>query len=255
MSLYITKFARCITMVLLATAMSAFAQNSGQHSEVASAKARVRSKVATASYHLQGNTRELSLWREDIPKISGVALLDYFTRNPERNCFPNTAFVLTDSDPGIPSEGKVLWVTYVCINRHILPQQIWSADFARSADAKFAYVVLAKSMGWAVDFQVYRIGLERNLGAFPLKLDPMDFENWPQGDTPLSQFHQRFQERDISGVSEIRVVSERSTLLIHAKREHVTSPSATFRFDLQTQNWAQPTFQANPETGEPSENR
>lgn len=215
-----------------------------------------RMKISTVPYSTpQGASRELVLWREELARLSGARLLDYFRLNPDRTSFPNLAFILSAPDSANQSGRKVIWIGYAYQNNHILPRQTWSADIAMQVGADFAYVVLAKSSGWSVDLEVFRVALDGNLGPFPLRLDPLESAAWPPSDRPISRLQQVFQERDVSGVSAVQASVESSVLVIRARREHESSPAAIFRLDTNTRKWAAPSFEQVATTPKPDEPR
>lgn len=205
--------------------------------------------VRMMSYHNGTETRVLTLWRQDIQPLAGPELLNYFSSHPDRTSFPNTAFMVVDSPVNDQSKGRIVWLTFVFHDKQIRPQQNWEADLARPASADRAYVVLAKSTGWQVNLAAYSMDPHKAIAAFPIALNPQDYSQWPSPSGPLSQMDTTLVGKEVSGISDVNVVSQRDELLIFLEREHKDVSPAAFRFNLSTKEWSELVVQ--PKAPEP----
>ncbi len=246
------RFRSWLAVLLTLFGLQALAQTSGQRAASRGAPVQTApNMITTTTYPSGAETRILTLWSQEIQPLSGLDLLNYFSSHPGRTSFPNTAFMVVDSSAKSPSTGRIVWITYVFRDKQIRPQQNWSADFAHPPSADRAYVVLSKSTGWDVTLAVYSTALNQEIATFPIALDPQAYSRWPPSSEPLSQMNTTLIDKEVSGISRINVVAQRDYLLIFAEREHQQVLPASFRFDVNTKQWSELTFQPKEPVSEP----
>jgi hypothetical protein len=171
-------------------------------------------------------------------------MFNFFQQHPDQTSFPNTAFFLVASDNTNPNRGRILWADYVFNNNQIRPQETWSADLARPVEGNSATVVLCKSISWNVELRVYNVGLDQNLGVFPVQLEPTAYQQWPKAAPATSVYKTDLLGQDISGIAEIHVVTEGSGVTIHGIRDLASTPPVDFHFDTRGKQWSRPTGHA-----------
>lgn len=198
--------------------------------------------LATRFVQIGTEARALTLWKQELQRLSDSDLLSYFSSHPGQTSFPNVAFVVVNSPAGNLSTGKVVWITYLHNDKAIRPEELWSADLASPVSEDRAEVVVVKSMGWHVHLAVYNVQPNRALSDFPIGLAPQKYREWPQPAEPVSEIDKTLVERNISGIKNINVIAQRDYLLIFGEREHEYSPPVFIRFNLDTKQWTELTL-------------
>ena len=204
-------------------------------------------KVASLPHRISEREGALTLWRQPIQRISSLGLLNYFQKYPSKNSFPNTAFFLVTSIEQATDQGRIVWAAYIYNDRAIRPIETWMADLANPVSSNNTQVVLARSISDHVEIRAYEVQLDKNLGAFPVKLDPAGYESWPAGSEPAAIHTTRLLGRDISGVAQIKAIAEGNTVIVHCKRDLAGTPPVHFRFDRTVKKWTQVAADANGE--------
>jgi hypothetical protein len=191
--------------------------------------------IATRFFKVGGETRALTLWRQEIRPLNSFEIQEYFSAHRNETSFPNTAFIIVSSSTQNLSSGDIVWATYAYHNLAIMPPELWSADLAVSGAT--AYVAISRSISIHVSFGIYDFDPTRKLGSFPIKLDPKQYDQWPPAAQPLARSKKALLSKEISGISAIRLVSERSQLLIIGERETTQSWDFFTRFNPNNKQW------------------
>src|SRR5438445_13452896 len=82
--------------------------------------------LSTSSYTADRASHTLLLIEVPISPLSDTKDVQFRRLHPGQGAFPNTAFVLIDSDVNHPNDRHVVWIRYVWENKAIMPAQIWS---------------------------------------------------------------------------------------------------------------------------------
>lgn len=220
----------CLTLLALGTAFAA----------PEDASAQLPNTISSCTYVSGGVTHSLSLVQSPIQRMNALDELQFLKAHPEQSSFPNTAFILVDSDSTPPATGKALWVWYAYVDTAIRPAQIWSGSIVvPDPDSKDTYVVISKSISWDISLSVFHVNLNEHIGDFPLKLDPENYSDWPKAATPISHLDKSLFDKDISGVRAIKASLSNGQVQVWCEREQKSTPNLTFQFNPKTGEWKQ----------------
>lgn len=220
----------CLIWIVGGSALAAPKDASGQ----------LESTISSCTYVSGGVTHSLSLIQSPLRRLKAVDELQFLRAHPEQSSFPNTAFILVDSDSTPPASGKALWIWYAYVDTAIRPAQIWSGSIITpEPDSKDTYVVISRSISWDISLSVFHVDLNEPIGDFPLKLDPEDYLAWPKPGTPISHLNKTLFDKDISGIRAIKASRSNGLVQIWCEREQKSTPNLTFQFNPKTGEWKQ----------------
>jgi hypothetical protein len=195
-----------------------------------------RNKLVSETYRGAGRDEVLNLWRQDIPQL-GADVAGYLKLHPDKNAFPNTAFLLVVSRPEDEARGHIAWITYEYA-KPVSPgsglPEAWLVDMARPIRGDQLDLVLLKAMNGADQFRVYHVDLKQELGSFPIDLQPVAVERWPPAARPLST-----HDSTLSWLADIQVTAQAGGLAVRCERGLVELPPVVFRYDPGKNQWSQ----------------
>ncbi|MEJ7712735.1 MAG: hypothetical protein WKF84_23520 [Pyrinomonadaceae bacterium] len=141
-------------------------------------------------------------------------------------------------------EGKVVWVTYVFRNDSIRPLEMLSGDVLWHPIRREAFVVIMKANNVYANLGVYRADLNKQVGRYPLELDPQKYREWPGTAQPISQIRIELSQREVlCGLDRLQVSTDSEYLQIRAERADNPCATVDIRFNLETKQWSEVSLQ------------
>lgn len=152
-----------------------------------------------------------------LAKNHNKAILSRYVIGPEDK-FPNTALVVVDASNkgsrGASVKGIAYFRTFATPGDSLMGKLIWNESRQQ------VFLVTLKRSNKHTSFRIFRVGLTKELGKYPLKLDPNDYQKWPDELPELSMIEVDRSRESLCLLKDLNVISEQRTLKITARREN-----------------------------------
>ena len=177
---------------------------------------------------------DLVLRRVEVDR-EGFDMTKYAEQHPNHAPTPRVVFVLVGSSSG---QQKMLWYAPYSESTS-LPRTIWRGAIVCLEEDRNCYVVITTSKSLNLDVDVYKLGVDQNIGPWPAQFAMKDYSSWPKNVPPIGRFRTMLQTPDICGIGAVHVLPEKESLLIYGEADYGDCEPQYFRFNLTTKEWTQ----------------
>jgi hypothetical protein len=214
----------------------AFSQNPGTSVMAESVAGNEIVPVAMTTFRREKQTRVLSVWKKKLVPGGKV------TRLRDDRTVADTAFLVVDSEPTTPRQGRIVEVFYGVTEFGPLRCDF---DVVWHPLRKEAYVIHTRSDSAEATFSVFRLELDKNQGEVPLSFDLNKKNEWPVEPKALSSWVVRFPRPGYpgwlrnQGIGIVRGIAEGDQLILSAERWDNRLSALFVRYHVVTKKWTQ----------------